>query len=651
MRWYLLCWLCIVYGKAVHRRSQYGLSQSKDCDGALAEASIEPAESQPGGYVEDLRRKKATLMEEFMQEIQENPGDPPVGYPATGVTSAPTTAAATTAVAPAATSAAPPETTPPASNDVDSAAGAAENRSEAASDEIPDTRSEEAQRASADLPEGRQVLAEMRWINKHLAGLGVQDSALMSRTDVKMGATTALVRREVARHSDSSHIVTVNYLQSIGYDSERAPATMRQMGEPSASNAVNDMVGLADPRTTQVNVSNGTLTTAAPSLVEAPALRLPVPRPPPPPPPARLLGPGAGRGGPGGASFLDLAHHRTQAGRSVILNGRATRLVEGDMIFSYTRSSSGNGTDNADQPPSYDWNLWPFAEVVYVKHPYLASCASQALQAAIWEIEKNTCIRFIEVSETNLNASKIHAPYTRTRGAEETITVNLLFVTSENFGCFAGVGYKKLNPEHNIVNVGAGCEYPGIVLHLLNHALGVAHEQARYDRDLFVNVMWRNMNSEQEYKEENEGDLKGEFRVLKETGSHWESTNHFLEYDYGSIMHFGRCEFSRSADKNSECAPTLTAIVEDGNTLMGNRHRMSEKDLTVLVTMYGCTETCADGIQNQGEEQTDCGGSKCPSCGVENNEVDNRCPLASAWNFRSFSWGSTIFVGLFFIFI
>ena len=45
-----------------------------------------------------------------------------------------------------------------ASNDVDSAAGAAENRSEAASDEIPDTRSEEAQRASADLPEGRQVL-------------------------------------------------------------------------------------------------------------------------------------------------------------------------------------------------------------------------------------------------------------------------------------------------------------------------------------------------------------------------------------------------------------------------------------------------------------------------------------------------------------
>ena len=25
--------------------------------------------------------------------------------------------------------------------------------------------------------------------------------------------------------------------------------------------------------------------------------------------------------------------------------------------------------------------------------------------------------------------------------------------------------------------------------------------------------------------------------------------------------------------------------MEDGNTLMGNRHRMSEKDLTVLVTM------------------------------------------------------------------
>lgn len=64
----------------------------------------------------------------------------------------------------------------------------------------------------------------------------------------------------------------------------------------------------------------------------------------------------------------------------------------------------------------------------------------------------------------------------------------------------------------------------GVIAHEVAHALGFWHEQSRPDRDSFVDVVWKNIDS---------GSL-GQF--LKEQSD--DVDNEGIAYDYGSIMHY-----------------------------------------------------------------------------------------------------------------
>lgn len=44
-----------------------------------------------------------------------------------------------------------------------------------------------------------------------------------------------------------------------------------------------------------------------------------------------------------------------------------------------------------------------------------------------------------------------------------------------------------------ILNMGPGCEYVGLVLHEFGHAIGYFHEHNRPDRDKTVNILWDNI--------------------------------------------------------------------------------------------------------------------------------------------------------------
>lgn len=44
-----------------------------------------------------------------------------------------------------------------------------------------------------------------------------------------------------------------------------------------------------------------------------------------------------------------------------------------------------------------------------------------------------------------------------------------------------------------ILNMGDGCQYVGLVLHEFGHAIGYYHEHNRPDRDNTVEIMWDNI--------------------------------------------------------------------------------------------------------------------------------------------------------------
>jgi len=181
--------------------------------------------------------------------------------------------------------------------------------------------------------------------------------------------------------------------------------------------------------------------------------------------------------------------------------------------------------------------------------------ARHAFRAATFAYFAATCIPFTEVSPSYNSEYKI-------------------FVKNDEDGCWTSpMGYPILYRTDTEMNLG-WCNsmlQVGNIIHELGHAMGMAHEHMRSDRDKYVKIDFANMAPmwRAQYQKDNRA-----FTGAQATGAE--------PYDFGSLMHY-------PANKDMRTLPIVNGRgVHDSET--GQRREFSELDVVQLRTMYKCDE-------------------------------------------------------------
>lgn len=185
------------------------------------------------------------------------------------------------------------------------------------------------------------------------------------------------------------------------------------------------------------------------------------------------------------------------------------------------------------------WRRWPNRTVHYTIDPQIKDQAK--IHWAINHINEKTQIKMIE--RTN-ERDFVHFKY-----------------NGKNGGCNSFIGRKW---GKQLIRVPEWCKQGGVV-HEILHALGMQHEQTRWDRNKYLKVHWDNI----------EGSAKHNF--YRAPFISWSYT----EFDFDSIMLYGPYAFS----KNKK----LTITKRDGSKYKENRKEMSYMDRLTIAKMYNYT--------------------------------------------------------------
>ena len=185
---------------------------------------------------------------------------------------------------------------------------------------------------------------------------------------------------------------------------------------------------------------------------------------------------------------------------------------------------------------------WPQGTVPYIISDSLPLHSKLAILEAMSTWQKETHIKFIELTQSNIRS---YADY-------------LSFVPTDSNTCSSYVGKQG---GVQVVKLSSRCGTMNIA-HEIGHALGLWHEQSRGDRDAYIKIIWDNIDENYRYN----------------FNQHLTDGQDFGDYDYQSIMHYTEYAFSKNGEK--------TILPLQGDVEIGQRDHLSNKDIAAVNAMY-----------------------------------------------------------------
>ncbi|XP_023229237.1 astacin-like metalloprotease toxin 5 [Centruroides sculpturatus] len=222
--------------------------------------------------------------------------------------------------------------------------------------------------------------------------------------------------------------------------------------------------------------------------------------------------------------------------------------IRNDLNSEHFNRGNSEVVDSTDVDSSL---LWPGGIVPYVIEDDLlrSNKARRLINSAMLSFHRYSCVRF-KYKTNEKNYVKIF----------------------KGRGCYTMIGRHK---GEQPLSLGDDCLHLGTIIHELNHVLGFYHEHNRPDRDEYIKVNWKNIESDK--RSQFSKNLPYQVRP-------------FNEFDYNSIMLYGETLFSKNGHSKTIEATKPGVRLDE----IDNKPGLSKSDIARINNLYKCTKIWID---------------------------------------------------------